>query len=47
MLKRYADLILLCRIHNRPQSFRSMYDARHLGQLPLPLGEGWGEGLMD
>lgn len=26
--------------------FRSMYDARHLGRLPLPLGEGWGEGSL-
>lgn len=22
----------------------SMYNARHLGRLPLPPGEGWGEG---
>ena len=22
----------------------SMYNARHLGRLPLLLGEGWGEG---
>ncbi|PNB47462.1 hypothetical protein C1X29_23310 [Pseudomonas sp. GW456-12-10-14-LB2] len=46
MLQRCIDLILLYRIHNRLVFFRSMYNARHLGRLPLPPGEGWGEGKL-
>ena len=44
MLWRYADLKVLYRIHNRQKSFRSMHDAKHLDQPPLPEGEGaeWG-----
>ena len=39
-----ADLKVLYRILNRQKSFRSMPDARHLDQPPLPEGEGieWG-----
>ncbi|KPG83290.1 hypothetical protein AEQ63_10315 [Pseudomonas sp. RIT-PI-o] len=38
MFESYADLSELFRIHNRLDFFRSMYDAGHLGRLPL-LGE--------
>ncbi|TKJ71366.1 hypothetical protein PkoCFBP13504_29140 [Pseudomonas koreensis] len=47
ILRICTDLNVLYRIYNRHKSFRSMYDARHSRRLPLPPGEGWGEGMIE
>ncbi|PWB38162.1 hypothetical protein DCO47_00195 [Pseudomonas sp. NDM] len=46
ILKRYTDLKVIWRIHNRHRRCRSADRERHLDRPPLPPGEGWGEGLL-